>query len=182
MSDSTEQNDPAPPLPPPPPPSGTGAAAPQIPQQVIIKQGPGCWKIGGIVVAVLAVLGLIGGGCTVLLGVATVQSIDQAVLESVGLADTTDFTLEVTGCDADPFFSASATGTITNTSDTERAFQIKVKFTNPDGSLISTDSDFTDKLNPGQSTGWRVVSFSGNDATPGFLCDVTEVSNSIFGS
>jgi hypothetical protein len=178
MTDPTQPN-PTPPLPPPP---STPAAVPQAPQTIVVKEGAGCWKIGGIVVAVLAVLGLIGGGCAVLLGGAAVQSIDEAVQESTGIASTTDYDVEITDCEADDLFDARAAGTITNISDKERSFQIEVKFTNPDGSLISTDSDFTDKLDPGQSTGWEVLSFASNEATPGFLCDISEVSNSIFGS
>lgn len=176
MTDPTDSNPP-----PPPPPANQPAAAP-APQTVVVKEGAGCWKIGGIVVAVLAVLGIIGGGCALLVGGAAVESIDEAVQESTGVASSTDYAIEITSCEGDEFIAARASGTITNTSDKERAFQVQVKFTNADGSLISTDSTFTDKLASGQSTGWEVLSFSSNEASDGFRCDVDEVSYTIFGS
>jgi hypothetical protein len=182
MTDSTNDSSTNPP-PPPPPPQASPSVDPAPPAQiVVVKEGAGCWKIGGIVVAVVVVLGLlVGVGCTVLIGGAANEAANS-LQESIGLANTTDYEIEITGCAADTFSSARASGTITNTSDKERAFEVQVKFTNPDGSLISTDSTFTDKLDPGQSTNWEVLSLSLNDAAPGFKCDVDEVSNTIFGS
>jgi hypothetical protein len=149
---------------------------------VIVKQGSGCWKIGAIVVAILAVLGVLGFRGAILIGGAAIQSIDEAVQESVGLADTTNYEVEITKCESDQFFDATAAGTIKNLSDTQRSFQVNVRFTNPDGSLISTEPHFTDQLDPGQSTGWEVISLKQNEAVPGFKCEISEVNNSIFGN
>lgn len=165
---------------PPPPPASTGPTSPNPPPVVVVKDGSGCWKIGGIVVAVVVVLGLlIGVGCTVLIGGAANEAAKE-VQDSIGVASTTDYELSGLTCSTEQFLGARADGTITNKSDKERAFQITVSFTNVDGSLVSTDSTFTDKLNPGQSTQFEVLALE--DPAPDFECSIKEVSYSIFGS
>lgn len=127
------------------------------------------------------VFGLIAGGCALLFGGAAVVSLDEAIQESVGLAQSTDYEITVDACELDFADDPEARGSITNTSDIERSYEVTVTFTNPNGSLITTDSTTTDRLQPGQSTAWRVTTFTEFLADPGFSCDVKEVRYSVFG-
>lgn len=171
------------PAPPPPgaqpPPPGTwqaqpaGAWPPQA-QPVVVKQGPGCMKIGLIVAGVLVLFGLLGVGCLAFAGNEVAKEIDR----SMGTASEDDYDLTGPECSVDELLGPKAEGRITNTSDEAQGFQIEVRFLAEDGSLISEDSAFTDTIDPGQATDWQVTTLE--EATGPVTCELSEVSYSIF--
>lgn len=151
-------------------------AASQPPQQVVIKQGPGCLKIGLIVVAVLFLFGIIGVACLAFAG----NEVAKEINRSMGTADSSDYELSDVKCDSDGSVGVESTGTITNTAERSRAFQIVVRWETTDGVLITEDSTFTDTLKVDQSQAWKNTTFTdapeGSEAT----CEVVDVRYSIF--
>lgn len=160
------------PGPPPGPPPGGWAQQPPPPAQT--SNNSGCLKIGLIVLVVLAVLGFGAVGCLVFVGGEVAEDIEQAV----GEADPSDYDLTGPECSVDFADDVRANGTITNTSGERQGFQIEVRFLDSDGSLITSESTFTDALDDGQSTEWEVITFS--EAPGDFTCEIDEVSYSIF--
>ena len=144
------------------------------PQQPPAKNKSGCIKIGLIVLAVLAILGLIGGGCLVF-GVN--QAVDEIETQT-GKADSSDYELTGPECTVDEFSGPTATGTIKNTSGEDQGFEVSVRFTDADGNLISEDSTFTDSIDADQTANWEVSAF---ETVEGDIdCEVATVNYSLF--
>ncbi len=159
-----------------PPPGGWGQQAPVPPPQQ--SSNSGCLKIGLIVLAVLFVFGIGAVGCLVFVGGEVAQNVSDELERAFGEADPSDYELTGPECGVDSVDDVRASGSITNTSGERQAFQITVRFLNPDGSLITSNSTFTNGLDDGQSTDWEIITFS--DAPADFTCEVDEVSYSIF--
>jgi len=156
-----------------PPPGGWG-------QQPPVQQSgnSGCLKVGLIVLAVLFVFGIGAVGCLVIVGGEVATNVVDELERSFGEADPSDYELTGPECSVDFADDVRASGSITNTSGDRQAFGITVRFLNPDGSLITSNSTTTSGLDDGQSTDWEVITFS--DAPEEFTCEVDEVSYSIF--
>lgn len=163
---------------PPPPPSSPPPEGgwQQPPQQIVVKQGPGCLKIGLIVAGILVILGIGVVGCLAVVGNEVVKEIDR----SMGEAATSDYEVSDIQCSVDDILGPQATGTIQNTSEKAQGFQIEVRFETTDGALISADSTFTDTINVNQSQPWTVTSFDDLPEGSELTCDVSEVSYTIF--
>lgn len=159
-----------------PPPGGWGPQPPAPPAQQ--SSSSGCLKVGLIVLAVLVVFGIGAVGCLVVVGGEVAQNVGEELERAFGEADPSDYELTGPECTVDFADDVRASGSITNTSGERQAFQITVRFLNPDGSLITSDSTFTNALDDGQSTDWEVVTFS--DAPDEFTCEVDEIAYSIF--
>lgn len=136
------------------------------------KQGSGCIKaivIAGVIGGVLLVLGV---GALFLLG----RSV------RTGTADSSDYQLTGPECTVNPALGPQASGRITNTSGSEQAFEVEVRFTaRTDGSLISQNTDVVDALDDGQSTDWKVTTLDDPPADGLVDCVVSEVRYSRFG-
>lgn len=124
--------------------------------------------------AVFVILGLIGAGCVVFGAKSVVDEIDA----QTGTAEASDYELTGPECAIDEFAGPEASGTIKNTSDTDQAFQISVRFTDADGNLISEDSTFTDSIDIDQTANWEVTTFESAEGE--ISCEVNEVSYTIF--
>lgn len=175
----------APPPPPPPgvPPSGGwayGPGQPHPPQQIVVKQGPGCLKIGLIVLAVLVLLGIGAVACIAVVGNEVVKEIDKGLEDSTGEAPADSYQLGEVTCDAGAQFGLESSGTITNTSNRARAFQIIVRWETADGDLITEDSTFTDTLKVDQSQAWENSTFTEAPAGADVDCEVTNVKYTFF--
>lgn len=165
-------------LPPPPPSSAPqpGGWQQQPPQQIVVKQGPGCLKIGLIVAAVLVLFGIGVVGCLALAGNEVAKEIDK----SMGEAAASDYAITDLECVTDDMLGLKATGKIKNLSDKAQGFQITVRWETEGGDLISEDPEFTDTIKVGQAQGWEAISLK--DAPEGSkpVCEVAKVEYSIF--
>ena len=144
------------------------------PQQPPAKNNSGCIKIGLIVLAVLAILGLIGGGCLVF---GLNRAVDEIETQT-GKADPSDYELTGPECSNDEFAGPTANGTLKNTSGESQAFEVSVRFTDADGNLISEDTTFTDSIDADQTANWEVTTFE--TAEGDISCEVSEVNYSLF--
>ncbi len=129
-----------------------------------------------VVLIVLGVLGIVVTGALVFIANRVVDEIET----SFGVADASDYDIELTECGVDSVDDAQAEGRITNTSADRRAFTIRVRFTDADGSLLTVDEAYTAALDPGQSTDWVVITFSEPRGLPD--CEIDEVRYNSFGS
>lgn len=143
-------------VPPPPPPSGT--------------DNSGCVKVGLIVVAVLAVVGLAVAGLFVFVINRAVEELDS----TFGRADPSDYEVEITDCSVDSFGDVQASGTLRNVSDEQRSFSIEVRFLEGGRDLITSSTDTTASLQPGERGNWNVITFD-EPASGEFSCEVGEV-------
>jgi hypothetical protein len=164
-----------------PPESGTGSSPPRRPlwppaQPVVIKQGPGCMKIGLIVVGVLV---LLGAGLAACIGLVANEAAED-LNEAVGEAALDDYELTTETCATDSMLGAQAEGQITNTSEKAQGFQITVRFELEDGSLLSEDPTFTHTINVGQSQQWAVSSLNDVPEGAAVTCTVARVEYTIF--
>jgi len=144
------------------------------PQQPPAKNNSGCIKIGLIVLAVLAILGLIGGGCLVF---GLNRAVDEIETQT-GKADPSDYELTGPECSNDEFAGPTANGTLKNTSGESQAFEVSVRFTDADGNLITEDTTFTDSIDADQTANWEVTTFE--TAEGDISCEVSEVNYSLF--
>jgi hypothetical protein len=145
------------------------------PPPVPTRQGSGCLKVGLIVLAVLAVLGI---GALVLFA-AFINEVAEEIDRRTGEADPAHYDVELTECGTDALGFGEATGRITNTSDQSRAFEIIVQFRDPGGDQIGRTSAYIDRLDPGDSARWSTSSFE--DAPDDVQCEVRRVNYSLFG-
>jgi hypothetical protein len=120
------------------------------------------------------VFGVLGVGCLVFAGNRVVNEIDDAT----GTADTDDYNITLDTCGVDEIGSARAGGTITNTSDKAQGFEVKVRYSDADGTLLDTSSTFVDRLDKGQTGNWETISTIDNASTD-IECEVGEVSYSL---
>jgi hypothetical protein len=144
-------------------------------QPVPATQSSGCLKAALIVFAILAVSGI---GVVACLGFGA-NSVMNELRKQTGRAAESDYDITEPACSFDDLLGPQAKGTITNTSKEQQAFQVTVRFTAPDGSLVSEDSDFTDPIDVGQSTDYEVTSLK-DQATADTTCSLGEVSYTIF--
>jgi hypothetical protein len=157
------------------PAAGQWPAAPQqIAQPIVVKNGPGCLKIGLIVVFILV---LLGGGTAACIAF-TANNVVNELERQTGKADEADYDITLTTCTIGTL-GLEANGSITNTSKEKQAFEIKVRFTAPDGALVSEDVTFTDPINPGQSTDYEVPALK-PDAPAGTRCALVAVNYTVF--
>lgn len=120
----------------------------------------------------LIVLGVLGIAVTGAVVYFTSRVVDE--FESTfGVADQSDYNVEISECGVDSFDDVRAAGTITNTSDQRRSFTVGVRFTGADGSLLTVDNGYVEVLDPGQSTDWVVVTFTEAEGRPD--CEIDEV-------
>lgn len=165
---------------PPPPPAGPpppgGWQPQQPPQQIVVKQGPGCLKIGLIVVGVVALLGILAVGCLAVAG----NEVAKEIEKEMGEAAPEDYELVDVQCGQDEFLGLEATGKIVNRSEKAQAFELSVRWETADGELISEDPHFTDTIKVGQSQAWEVHSLKDAPEGSKTKCEVTKVSYTIF--
>jgi hypothetical protein len=149
-----------------------GVQPPFQPQQ---SSGPGCLKIGLIVLAVLAILGI---GALVVFAVA-VNEVVEEIDRRTGEADPANYEVQVEECAVDELGFPAAAGTIQNTSAEAHAFEVVVVFSE-DGELLERSATLVDQLEPGQTGRWSTISTQEprNDAVE---CEVQRVNYSIFG-
>jgi len=165
--------------PPPPPPSGGGNG---------LK----------IVLGIVLVLFLLGGIAAIVIANAVDDVADDAVdslnrtassiqaqvddfAEETGKADDGDYELADEVCAVEEIGGVQARGTFTNTSKEKQGFGVTVRFTTPDGDLISEDTGYVDALDPGQSTEYTVYAISGStDGITAVECEITSVNYSFF--
>ena len=167
---------PPPPVPPPPPPPGS--ATMPTPGPGVAPPPPasggsdysGCLKVGIIVLGVVAVVGLVVAGLFIFVVNRAVDEIDA----NYGVADPADYEVEITDCSVDSFGDVQASGTLRNASDQPRSFMVEVRFLERDRDLITTSTDVTDSLEPGERGTWDVITF---DEPTGdeFSCEIDEV-------
>lgn len=125
---------------------------------------------------------LIVGGVLLLFGIGVVSClalVGEELEKQIGEAKDSDYDITLRSCEVDEFSIARASGSITNTSKKAQGFQVEVRFTNPDGSLVSIDSDFVDRLEVGQSGQWEVLATEKPTGSE-VACEVFKVSYSIF--
>lgn len=155
---------PPPDSPPPPPPPGSAPSA-----GTDSPPTSGCVKVAVVALIVLGVLGLAVTGAVVYFANRAVDEIES----SFGVADPADYDVEVSECGVDSFGDVRAAGRITNTSDRDRSFTVRIRFTDADGSPLLEDSGYVETLEPGQSSDWVIVTFTEPRGRPS--CDVDEV-------
>lgn len=121
--------------------------------------------MGLVAVAGIAVVGLF---------VFVVNRAAEEIGSSYGVAASADYEVAIEDCSVDSFGDVQASGTLRNTSDRRRSFFVEIRFLERDGDLITTSTDITDSLEPGQRGNWTVISF---EAPRGdrFSCEVDEV-------
>lgn len=157
-----------------PPPAAPGQPMYQQPAQFqpvnpgASSSGNGCLKAFLIVSAISVVLGII-------IVVAAVVLVGNAVDEIAGTADPADYEIVIDDCTVSEFGIAEATGTITNKDSTDHGFTIDVEF-NAEGSTAraGSSSTFIDSLKPDQSEAWTITSSVTGDPTA-IECKVSSV-------
>jgi hypothetical protein len=138
------------------------------------KSGMPGWAIGCLVAAgIVLVLGI---AAAVFLG-AVVNEAAEEFGRQTGRASDADFDLEVESCETGEFDLTEATGVITNTSTVRQGFEVEVRFTDADNTLVEESVTFVDAIDPGQSARWTVTAFE--EASGQVRCD-TAVRYSIF--
>ena len=150
------------------PPPGSGIAPP--PPASGGSDYSGCLKVGIIVLGVVAVVGLVVAGLFIFVINRAVDEFDA----NYGVADPADYEVEITDCSVDSFGDVQASGTLRNTSDQPRSFMVEVRFLEQGRDLITTSTDVTDSLEPGERGAWDVITF---DEPRGeeFSCEIDEV-------
>jgi len=156
------------------PPSSASTPAPA--QTVVINKGPGCMKIGLIVFAILAVLGIGLVGCLALVADEVSEEIDKAT----GEAAPEDYELVEAECSIDEFNMAKASGSIKNTSGEAQGFQLTVRFELGDGSLLGESPVFTDTIAVNQSQAWDAIVLDQAPDGATVDCQVSKIEYTIF--
>ncbi len=124
-----------------------------------VEGGPWLTRtIAGLAASMAVVLAACGGGSSVDTETADDEAVDE-VGPQTGVADDGDFEIDLEECVVNEFGAATASGTITNTSDLRQGFSIDVLFTNPDGTLIDQSPTGTDEIDPGESGTWTAIAF-----------------------
>lgn len=142
------------------------------------KQRSGCLRTGLIVLAVLVVLGIGFVACAGLV----LEEAGREMERQMGEADDGDYDLELTSCGVDELAGwPEAGGRIVNTSDEDQGFEIRVRFTAPDGDLIGESSTFTDRIEVGQATMWSTAGIE-HQVDGEVQCTVRRVNYHIFDS
>jgi hypothetical protein len=157
-----------------PPPTTPGQPMYQQPAQFqpvnpgASSSGNGCLKAFLIISAISVVLGIV-------IVVAAVFLVGNAVDEIAGTADPSDYEIVIDDCTVSEFGIAEATGTITNKDSGDHGFTIDVEF-NAEGSTAraGSSSTFIDSLNSGQSEAWTITSSVTGDPTA-IECKVSSV-------
>lgn len=167
----------------PPPPGSWQQAGPSGPppggwqQQptVVVKNGPGCLKIGLIILAVLVLFGVIAVACLAV----GANEVSKQIDKSTGTAKASDYQISEGSCEVTSMGSIKATGTIKNTSSKNQGFEVTYRFLDPSGTQLSTDNTYVDTIPKGQSATYKVVGLT-SDAPPGSTCELKKVSYQIF--
>jgi hypothetical protein len=133
-------------------------------------------KVAVVLLIVFGVLGLAVTGAVLYFTNRVVDEFET----SFGVANSADYDIADVECGVDSLGDVQAEGRITNTSAERRAFTIRVRFTDADGSLLTVDEGYTAALDPGQSTDWVVITFTEPTGRPS--CEVDEVRYNSFGS
>ncbi len=139
------------------------------------KQDNGCLKWGLIGGAVILVFGVLGVGCLVFAGNRLADEID----DRTGTADAGDYDITVDSCQATETGSLTATGTLTNTSDKAQGFEVEIRFSDAEGTLLDASSTFVDRLDKGQRGNWTTTSFSATASSTDIECEIDSVSYSL---
>lgn len=132
----------------------------------------GCLKWGLIGGGVLLVLALLAVGLLAVVGPSILEAIDNE-----RIADLADYDLTTEHCGLDETGTATANGSLTNTSGKAQGFKLMVRFIDSNGTLIGGTSAFVDKLDQGQKGTWSAI-YIGRDPAAGVRCDI-EVRYSI---
>jgi hypothetical protein len=148
-------------------------AGPQPAMQTPKSGMPG-WAIGCLVAAGIVIV--LGIAAAVVLGVVVNEAAEEFTRQT-GQASDADFDLAIESCETSEFDITEASGVITNTSTTRQGFEVEVRFTDADNTLVEESVTFVDAIDPGQSARWTVTAFE--KATGPVLCD-TLVRYSIF--
>ena len=89
----------------------------------------------------------------------TFDEIEQEFDENTGTADPDDYEIVLTACIADPEALPVAEGTLTNLSDSDRAFNINVSFT-ADEVRLGSSFTYVSALDQDGITAWRASSLN----------------------
>lgn len=146
----------------PPPPVGPAAPAPD--------GSRGCVTAAVVGLGIVGVIGVLVAVVIIVVVNRAVDEIDQAW----GVANPDDYELDRDTCTTDAVGDVTATGTLRNTSDRMRSFEVEVRFTETSGSLITIDRTFTGQLEPGQEGPWEVLTFAAPEGQT-FECSISEV-------
>lgn len=165
--------------------SASGPPAPAPGATVVVKKGPGCFKIGLIVAAVLALAGI---GLVVLLALfvsGVSDQIDEQVTATISKAGQTsndemakeaaDLTVGV--CRASEFGTAELELTVTNSSSKASDYMIEGVIELSDGTKVGDLYGFVTNVAPGQTGRDTLVGTVEGDGS-GITCRIVRVDRS----
>ncbi len=124
---------------------------------------------------VFLAFGILAIGCLAVAG----NEIADEINQQIGPADDADYDVTRPTCRMGEVSGMDATGTIRNTSDERRAFQVEIHFTDAAGRTLSQDATSTGPIDVGESVSWRVSSFA-DLPSGGARCAISEVRYSTF--
>ena len=128
-----------------------------------------------------ALAGVILGALSILIGIgawiAIARGSDEVndALDGInGPAATDTFDVTVETCEIDEFGNATAEGTITNTSNRARSFEVEVEFVRA-GEVVDSTSTIVSDIEPGAQEDWSVP--GAVDGSDNVRCTVPAVNN-----
>ena len=135
------------------------------------RSGRGQAIAGVILGAIAVVLGVVG----IVIVAGVFSSVNRALREATGPAPASSYRITEQSCERDSVGLAHDRGTITNTSNRSRNYEIKVEFLDPLGTRVGQGFKFVTGLGAGQMAQWEAV-----DSVPGAAtvqCRVQGVDN-----
>jgi len=136
----------------------------------------------------MALTGLILGAVGVVAGIAFIvaivvaadegsDAISDALSDIAGPADPDDYDVESTACAIDSVGLVTVEGSIENTSDEEKNFEIVAEIREPSsGRLLDDPSTFVYDIPAGRTVSWEILGSVGDGVTR-VECRVAEVNN-----
>lgn len=146
-------------------PSPQGWAPPPAPTS---SGGSGCLTAGVVILGIVVLMGVLAVVGILVVGSRLADNLDRDP------AKASDYELDEGDCTVSEFGSIEATGTITNTSDKNRGFEIEYRFIDPDGTQLDVDSTYTDDIPKGRAATYRVIG-AVSDAPQGSTCELRRV-------
>lgn len=126
------------------------------------------------------VLGVVGSIAWIAIAVLVVFAADEAGEELddlTGVADAADYELVEESCEVDDVGIVTFSGTIENTSTTEKGFTVHTEIADADtGRVLDSGSVTKDDIQPGAVERWGVIT-TGVDEDADLECRVTSVNN-----